>query len=169
VVRPPTRPELDTAVRRLGTALRKRNWQLASAESCTGGLIGHLLTEQVVSSEHYLGGIVSYSTMLKGELLGVASECFARGSVSSEVAEAMARGALERFAPAHLALAVTCSAGPDPADGDEPVGLTYAAVARRDGRAEIVRRVFPHDRPANKRAAALLCLELACEATVAED
>ena len=156
---------LVAAARRLGTALVERKWQLATAESCTGGMIGHVITQVPKSSDHYLGGIVSYSDAVKTELLGVDAELLARvGAVSPEVAEAMADGALERFPAAHLAISVTGIAGPDGGSDEKPVGLVYVGVARRGGPARIERRVWPHDRDGNKRASVLLALELGREA-----
>ena len=160
--RPPTDDELDGAARRLGRALVKRGWQMASAESCTGGLVGHVITQVPRSSDHYLGGIISYSNAVKGELLDVPSNLLERvGAVSAEVAEAMTSGALERFPVARLAVAVTGIAGPDGGSADKPVGLTYVAAALRDGAAVVERHTWPHDRAGNKRASALAALELA--------
>ena len=160
--RPPTDDELDAAARRLGRALVKRGWQMASAESCTGGLVGHVITQVPRSSDHYLGGIISYSNAVKGELLDVPSDLLERvGAVSAEVAEAMTSGALERFPVARLAVAVTGIAGPDGGSADKPVGLTYVAAALRDGAAVVERHTWPHDRAGNKRASALAALELA--------
>src|SRR5687767_10636447 len=160
--RPPTDDELDGAARRLGRALVKRGWQMASAESCTGGLVGHVITQVPRSSDHYLGGIISYSNAVKGELLDVPSDLLERvGAVSAEVAEAMTSGALERFPVARLAVAVTGIAGPDGGSAGKPVGLTYVAAALRDGAAVVERHTWPHDRAGNKRASALAALELA--------
>ena len=160
--RPPTDDELDGAARRLGRALVKRNWQMASAESCTGGLVGHIVTQVPKSSDHYLGGIVSYSNAVKEELLGVPGDLIERvGAVSAEVAEAMTTGALERFPVAELTVAVTGIAGPDGGSAEKPVGLTYVAAALRDGAAVVERHQWPHDREGNKRASALAALELA--------
>ena len=160
--RPPTDDELDAAARRLGRALVKRGWQMASAESCTGGLVGHVITQVPRSSDHFLGGVISYSNAVKGELLGVPTDLLDRvGAVSAEVAEAMTSGALERFPVARLALAVTGIAGPDGGSEEKPVGLTYVAAALRDGAAVVERHTWPHDRSGNKRASALAALELA--------
>jgi PncC family amidohydrolase len=161
-LRPPTDDDLDVAARRLGRALVARRWQLAAAESCTGGLVGHAITQVPRSSDHFLGGIVSYSDAAKEELLGVPGELLARvGAVSAEVAEAMTSGALERFPTARLAIAVTGIAGPDGGSEEKPVGLTYVAAALRDGAAVVERHTWPHDRDGNKRASALAVLELA--------
>jgi len=160
--RPPTDDELDAEARRLGRALAKRGWQMASAESCTGGLVGHVVTQVPRSSDHYLGGIVSYSNAVKEDLLGVPGDLLDRvGAVSAEVAEAMTGGTLARFAAAHLAIAVTGIAGPDGGSADKPVGLTYVAAAVRDGTAVVERHAWPHDRDGNKRASARAALALA--------
>lgn len=160
--RPPSDDALVRAASRLGRALVRRRWQMATAESCTGGLVGHVITQVPRSSDHYLGGVVSYSNAVKEDLLGVPADLITRtGAVSSDVAEAMAGGALDRFPAAHLAVAVTGIAGPDGGSAEKPVGLTYVAAAVRDGRTVIERHAWPHDRDGNKRASALACLEVA--------
>ena len=162
MTRPPTDDELDAAARSLGRALVKRGWQMASAESCTGGLVGHVITQVPRSSDHYLGGIISYSNAVKEELLDVARDLIERvGAVSSEVAEEMTTGALARFPVAHMAVAVTGIAGPDGGSAEKPVGLTYVAAAVRGGSAIVERHTWPHDRNGNKRASALAALALA--------
>jgi PncC family amidohydrolase len=162
VSRPPSDEALDEAARRLGRALVRRGWQMAAAESCTGGLVGHVITQVPRSSDHFLGGIVSYSNAAKEELLGVPADLLERtGAVSAEVAEAMTAGIFERFPVAHLAVAVTGIAGPDGGSAEKPVGLTYVAVALRDGPAVVERHTWSHDRDGNKRASALAVLELA--------
>jgi PncC family amidohydrolase len=161
-MRAPTDDDLVAAARRLGRRLVERGWQMATAESCTGGLVGHAITQVPKSSDHYLGGIVSYSDAVKEELLAVPGDLIERvGAVSAEVAEAMTSGALARFSAARLAVAVTGIAGPDGGSDDKPVGLTYVAAAVRDGRAVVERHTWPHDRDGNKRASALAALELA--------
>jgi len=162
--RAPNLGELVAAARRLGDRMRRRGWQMATAESCTGGLIGHVLTEVPRASEHYLGGVISYSNLLKEELLGVDHMLLERtGAVSADVAEAMAAGLLERFEVASLALAVTGIAGPDGGSEEKPVGLTYIAAMARGGAARVERRVWPHDREGNKRASVLLAIEMGIE------
>jgi len=160
--RSPTDQELHAAARRLGRQLVKRGWQMASAESCTGGLVGHVITQVPRSSDHYLGGVVSYSNAVKQDLLGVPATLLESvGAVSAEVAEAMTSGTLARFPVADLAVAVTGIAGPDGGSNDKPVGLTYVAVGLREGGAVVERHTWPHDRAGNKRASALAALELA--------
>jgi len=162
VSRAPSDAALDEAARGLGRALVRRGWQMAAAESCTGGLVGHVITQVPRSSDHFLGGIVSYSNAAKEELLGVPAGLLERtGAVSAEVAEAMTAGVLERFPVARLAVAVTGIAGPDGGSDEKPVGLTYIAGALRDGPAVVERHTWSHDRDGNKRASALAVLELA--------
>jgi PncC family amidohydrolase len=160
--RPPSLATLDAASRRLGRALTSRGWQMAVAESCTGGLVGHIVTQVPRSSDHFLGGIVSYSDLVKEELLGVDRDLLERvGAVSAEVAEAMTTGVLERFGVARLGVAVTGIAGPDGGSAEKPVGLTYVAAAVRDGTAVVERHIWTHDRDGNKRASALAAIALA--------
>jgi nicotinamide-nucleotide amidase len=140
---------------------------MAAAESCTGGLVGHVITQVPKSSDHFLGGIVSYADPVKEELLGVSGELLGRvGAVSAEVAEAMTSGALDRFPAARLAVSVTGIAGPDGGSEEKPVGLTYVAAAVRGGPTVVERHTWPHDRDGNKRASALAALELATRVAI---
>jgi PncC family amidohydrolase len=160
--RPPSEDELVSAARRLGRALTARHWQMAAAESCTGGLVGHVITQVPRSSDHFLGGIVSYADVVKERELGVDPALIKRlGAVSAEVAEAMADGVLARFPEAHVAVAVTGIAGPDGGSAEKPVGLTYVAAGARGGWATVERYTWGFDRDGNKRASALAALELA--------
>jgi PncC family amidohydrolase len=160
--RPPSDDALEAAARRLGQALVERGWQMAAAESCTGGLVGHVITQVPKSSDHFLGGIVSYSNAVKSELLGVPESLIDDvGAVSAEVAEAMAAGTLRAFPAASIAVSVTGIAGPDGGSEEKPVGLTYVGATIRDGRATVERHQWPFDREGNKRASALAALELA--------
>jgi PncC family amidohydrolase len=129
-------------------------------------MLGHVITEVPRASDHYLGGVVSYSNVVKQDLLDVQEELVAGvGAVSAEVAEAMTTGVLARFPAAELAVAVTGIAGPDGGSAEKPVGLTYVAVALRSGPAVVERHIWPYDRSGNKAASTLAALELA--ATVA--
>lgn len=160
--RAPTHDALVSAARRLGRATVERRWQMASAESCTGGMFGHIVTEVPRSSDHYLGGIVSYSNAVKEELLGVPGDLIERvGAVSAEVAEAMTAGVLARFPAAELAVAITGIAGPDGGSEEKPVGTTYVAAALRSGAAVVERHLWTHDRSGNKAASTLAALDLA--------
>ncbi len=113
--------------------LRRTGATLATAESCTGGLIASLLTRLPGISAHYPGGVVTYANEAKAELLGVPRELLeTRGAVSPEVAEAMASGVRARLG-ADLGLSVTGIAGPDGGTPDKPVGLVYLGLATADG------------------------------------
>ena len=117
----------------LGQALRLRGWRLATAESCTGGLIAAACTSVAGSSDWFERGFVTYSNRSKTELLGVEAALIAtEGAVSEAVARAMAAGALAR-APVQLTLAVTGVAGPGGGSKDKPVGTVWLALARGDG------------------------------------
>jgi len=117
---------------------RERKLMLATAESCTGGLIVGCLTEVAGSSDVVDRGFVTYSNAAKIELLGVAPALIAEhGAVSAEVTRAMAEGALAR-APVQLAVAVTGITGPAGGTATKPVGLVYVACARA-GRPTIAR------------------------------
>ena len=114
-------------------ACRARGWQVATAESCTGGLVAGALTEIAGSSDVVDRGFVTYSNLAKHQMLGVpVATLEAHGAVSRETAEAMARGALGASA-AHLAVAITGVAGPGGGSPDKPVGLVHFAAASRSG------------------------------------
>jgi nicotinamide-nucleotide amidase len=123
-----------------------RGWMLATAESCTGGLIASALTAVPGSSAVVERGLVTYTNAAKAELLAVPAQLFDEvGAVSEEVAHAMADGALAR-APVQAAVAVTGVAGPGGGTPDKPVGLVYIAVATVDGAREALGYRFDGDR-----------------------
>jgi nicotinamide-nucleotide amidase len=112
---------------------RERGLTLATAESCTGGMVATRLTEVPGSSDVFVGGVVAYSNALKRSELGVGEELLARhGAVSAEVATAMAAGARERLG-ADVAVSVTGVAGPGGGTAEKPVGLVYVHAAGPDG------------------------------------
>jgi nicotinamide-nucleotide amidase len=155
---------LDLA-RRLLAACEARGWHLATAESCTGGLIIACLTEIPGSSSVVERGYVTYDNRAKAEVLGVPAVLFERvGAVSEEVARAMAEGALTHAA-VDLAIAVTGIAGPDGATPTKPVGLVHLAVARRGAPALHARELFPGDRAAIRLASVDAALRLALAAS----
>jgi nicotinamide-nucleotide amidase len=120
---------VELAVLALADALRARGWRIASAESCTGGLIAAACTAVAGSSDWFERGFVTYSNAAKVELLGVDPALIAtQGAVSEPVALAMARGALAH-APVQLAVAVTGIAGPGGAVPGKPVGTVWLALA----------------------------------------
>jgi nicotinamide-nucleotide amidase len=133
-------------------ALIARSLTLATAESCTGGLIAATLTALPGSSAAFLAGYVTYSNEAKAAMLGVPAGLIqAQGAVSAEVATRMAEGARERSG---AALAVSCTgvAGPSGGSAAKPVGCVYLAIAR-DGRpTEAQRFDFPGDRAAVREA-----------------
>lgn len=115
----------------LADALRRRGWQMASAESCTGGLIAAACTAVAGSSDWFERGFVTYSNAAKTEMLGVDAALIAEhGAVSDVVARAMAQGAVER-AGVELGVAVTGIAGPGGATPGKPVGTVWLALAVR--------------------------------------
>ncbi len=119
---------------RVLSACRARGLTIATAESCTGGLVAAALTDIAGSSEVVERGFVTYSNAAKEAMLGVPATTLERhGAVSRETAEAMAKGALAQ-SPADLAVAITGIAGPGGGSADKPVGLVQFAAAARDGR-----------------------------------
>ena len=121
-------------VARLGDALRARGWRLATAESCTGGLLAGTCTEPAGASDWFAAGFVTYANDAKSGLLGVPDALIAaHGAVSSEVAGAMARGALAH-AGVQLALSVTGIAGPGGGSVAKPVGTVWLGLAWVHGR-----------------------------------
>ena len=150
--------------RQLLAACEARGWHLATAESCTGGLIIGCLTEIPGSSAVVERGYVTYDNRAKAEMLGVPAALFERvGAVSEEVARAMAEGALTR-AGVDLAIAVTGIAGPGGATPAKPVGLVHLAVARRGASTLHACERFPGDRAAIRLASVEAALMLALQA-----
>ncbi len=125
--------DLRAAATAVLDACRARSLKLATAESCTGGLVAGALTEIAGSSDVVERGFVTYSNEAKQEMLGVSSETLRdHGAVSRETAEAMARGAIAH-SNAHIAVAITGIAGPGGGSPDKPVGLVHFATASRSG------------------------------------
>ena len=154
--------ELADLALRLGARCRAGGLRVATVESCTGGLVSHLITEVPGSSAYFVGGFVTYSDALKREAVGVPAEVLAaHGAVSAQVAMAMATGGRDRTG-ADLAVSVTGIAGPDGGSPSKPVGLTYVAVAAEAGVA-VRRYVWTGDRAENKRRSAAAALELLLE------
>ena len=134
-------PDLYGLVADLAYFLQKRSWQLAVAESCTGGLIAAACTELAGSSLWFERGFVSYSNAAKIELLGVDAALIEHhGAVSEEVARAMAQGAISRSC-AQVALAVTGVAGPSGGSADKPVGTVWFGWVTPAGVVSDLRRV----------------------------
>jgi len=155
----------DTFASHVGKLLLARKLTVAVAESCTGGLIGKLLTDMPGSSRYFLLDAVSYANSAKRELLGVPAELLERhGAVSAEVATAMAEGALARSG-SDLAVATTGVAGPGGGTAERPVGTVWLALARRGGKTLAERRQLPGDRDRVRTLTAYAALELLGRAT----
>lgn len=144
------------------TALRTRGETLATAESLTGGLIGHQLTSVPGASDSYVGGAISYATRLKASLVGVAESTLTElGPVAAQTAAEMALGIAERCA-ADWGLATTGVAGPKPQDG-HPVGQVFVAVTRRGGPARTAELILHGDRLTIREQSATAALRLLAE------
>lgn len=156
----------DGAVRALADALRARGWRIATAESCTGGLIAAACTQLAGSSDWFDAGLVAYANAAKTALLGVPAPMLAaHGAVSEEVACAMAEGAQVR-AQVQLTVAVTGIAGPGGAVPGKPVGTVWLATAGPDGtRAE--RLHFAGDRDAVRARTVATALQRLTQRAVA--
>jgi len=134
----------------IGSLLRARGLTLGTAESCTGGLGGHRITNVSGSSDYYLGGFITYSNEAKEEFVGVGHETLlAHGAVSEATAREMARGARQRLGSS-VAVAVTGIAGPGGGTAEKPVGLVYIALSA-PGVETCRRYVFDGDRQGNKQ------------------
>jgi nicotinamide-nucleotide amidase len=156
-------PETLAQAAGLLAALRGRACTLATAESCTGGLIAAALTHIAGSSDVVDRGFVTYSNAAKTDLLGVPLALItAHGAVSEAVARAMAEGALSR-ARTGVAIAVTGIAGPGGGSADKPVGLVWFGCAWRDAGTQSRCCVFPGDRAAVRAAAVAFALALVSE------
>jgi len=143
----------------VGEALGARNLMLAVAESSTGGLISHRLTNVPGSSEYFLGGVVSYSDMVKHHVLGVPGETLLHhGAVSQQSALEMAQGVC-RVLGAQVGLAVTGIAGPGGGSAEKPVGLTWIAVITPHGE-RVERYLWDGSRKENKNSSAEAALTL---------
>ena len=146
----------------LGERLRMTGGTIATAESCSGGLIAHRITNVPGSSAYFIGGVVSYSNEMKTTLLGVGDEILAEhGAVSDPVGRAMAEGAQSRFG-ADYAVACTGVAGPGGGTEEKPVGLVYIAVASPRG-TRVERYRLDGDRQAVKEQTAELALGMLLE------
>ncbi|MEO1193270.1 MAG: CinA family protein [Pseudomonadota bacterium] len=155
---------LQRRAARLLERCRRVGVTLATAESCTGGLIAACLTEVPGSSAVVERGFVTYSNAAKQQLLGVPEAMIAdKGAVSGEVAKAMAEGALAE-SPATLAVSVTGIAGPGGATPSKPVGLVYFGAARQGRPTRVEKRIFPGNRRAVRVASLQLALTLLDEA-----
>lgn len=144
---------------RIGPLLRRRGWRLAVAESCTGGLIGHRITNIPGSSTYYMGSITAYAYEAKVRLLGVRWETLEQfGAVSRETVLEMAAG-VRRALAADIGLAVSGIAGPGGGTPEKPVGLTWIGLSAPDLEAAWS-YIWQGDRLENKAASAEQALQL---------
>jgi nicotinamide-nucleotide amidase len=147
---------------------RDRGWRVATAESCTGGLVAAALTAIAGSSDVFERAFVTYSNDAKSELLFVPQATIAaHGAVSVETAAAMARGAIAQ-APVDLAVSVTGIAGPSGGSSEKPVGLVILGLAKRDGTCRTERHFFSGDRTSVRDAALKVALSLLADASQSE-
>ena len=150
---------IERLVARVAAALTARGATMASAESCTGGLVAAACTSRAGSSAWFERGVVTYSNAAKTELLGVPEALIAaHGAVSGEVARAMAAGAIAQT-PATFAVAVTGIAGPDGGTPAKPVGTVWIATCARGGEADAVLLQASGDRAAVRAQSVVRALE----------
>ena len=152
----------EDLVKKTGMLLLENGLTIATAESCTGGLIGHLLTSIPGSSLYYLGGIIPYSNTIKTEILGVTEDTLAKfGAVSHECLKQMAAGVRD-IMKSNISLAVSGIAGPDGGSPEKPVGTVFFALADKNG-VESVKFFFDGNRSDIKYKSAETALELICK------
>ena len=156
---PMLQPPLETVI---GERLAEHKLTLVTAESCTGGLIAHRITNVSGSSAYFLGGIVSYSNEAKAQLLGVQRNTIeTHGAVSEETALEMARGARRVFG-ADMAVSVTGIAGPGGGTPEKPVGLVWIALST-DIAERAQQFIWNKDREGNKVESAEAALQMVWE------
>lgn len=143
----------------VGQWMAERKLKLATAESCTGGLLGHRITDVPGSSTYYEGGIIAYSYEAKERLLGVHHDTlYEHGAVSAETALEMARGA-RRELGTDIGISITGIAGPGGGMPGKPVGLVYIALSARNSE-RVEHYLWESDREGNKRRSADAALEM---------
>jgi len=161
--KPPAYADLADRMRALHATLRKKKLTVAVAESCTGGLLGAILSEHSGSSDYFRGGMEVYSDEAKTVLADVPPQLIhSHGAVSSVVAGALARGARAKLG-AKIGLGITGIAGPTGATPGKPVGLVYIAI---DGPTlqSVKKKQWAFDRAGNRLASVGVALDLLAEA-----
>ena len=149
----------DNPAKTVGELLNRAGLSLAVAESCTGGLIGHLITDVPGSSRYFLGGVIAYHDSVKISLLGVPADLISEhGAVSAECALAMARG-VRTSTGSGMGVAVTGIAGPDGGTPAKPVGTVFIALVA-DGFEKVERFQWTSDRTGNKQRSAEAALDM---------
>lgn len=150
---------MEELAERVAILLKKEHLKIATAESCTGGLIGHTITNVPGSSEYYEGGVISYSNEMKMNFLGVSGQTLGEhGAVSEQTAAEMAEG-IRRVAGVDMGIATTGIAGPGGGTAEKPVGLVYIAIST-EKKTVVERHLFEGDRHGNKEHACRAALSL---------
>lgn len=153
---------LDLLIDQIASNLKQREWQLVTAESCTGGLIAAAITEIAGSSLWFERGFVTYSNLAKQQMLGVAQDLLIKyGAVSEPTARAMAEGALQKSA-GQVAVSVTGIAGPEGGSDEKPVGLVYFAWAAQGISSVSDEQIFKGTRHQIRQAAVGHALQGVC-------
>ncbi len=161
--KPPTYADLAARMRPLHATLRKKKLTVAVAESCTGGLLGAILSEHSGSSDYFRGGMEVYSDDAKTVLADVPPQLIhSHGAVSSVVAGALARGARSKLG-AKIGLGITGIAGPTGATPGKPVGLVYIAIDAPKLQS-VKKKQWTFDRAGNRLASVGVALDLLAEA-----
>jgi PncC family amidohydrolase len=144
---------------KLAQVFKQKGLSIATAESCTGGLLAGRITDLAGSSAYLLGGVVSYSNEAKMALLGVESDALDQhGAVSEEVARQMARGARQRLG-SDVGISITGVAGPGGGSADKPVGLVWIGLS--DARGDRAQRyLWDSDRAGNREQSVLAALQM---------
>lgn len=151
--------ELAHLAAQVGAALKQREWMLATAESCTGGWVGEVVTSVAGSSQWYDRGYITYTNEAKQEMLGVSKNTLAEfGAVSEQTVREMAAGAL-KHSRAHISLAISGIAGPGGATVNKPVGTVCIAWVLHSGTGTAHTFHFQGDRASVRRQAVLAALQ----------
>lgn len=157
---PANEEALIPLAQQVGEALMGRGWMAALAESCTGGLVGHLLTEIPGSSNWFAGSAGVYSYTAKENVLGVDHDTLIQeGAVSYAVAQQMAQGARHLY-EVDVAVSITGIAGPGGGSPGKPTGLVHFHLSAADGTEESHRIVWPADRRGNKLLSAQFAMQI---------
>jgi PncC family amidohydrolase len=152
----------ESLVLRVADNLRSRGWKLACAESCTGGLLAHLITNMPGSSDYFLGGVIAYDNQVKMDVLRVPAGLLGQfGAVSEETVRAMAEGVRDLM-NADVAVSTSGVAGPGGGSAEKPVGTTWIGVAGPAG-IRVVHYCWDGNREQNKVCSAEAALELLLE------
>ena len=152
----------ESLLKTISMKLKKRNISIATAESCTGGLLAHLLTNISGSSEYFNRGVVTYSNISKIELLGVSQETIQEyGAVSKETASAMAIGIKER-SNVDIGISTTGIAGPTGGTKEKPIGLVYIGISTPK-ETKVKQFIFTKNRLQNKEQTCYEALKILLE------